>query len=68
MGSFEIYKNQIIIVKVNEEVTSASGCSIDKLTHFIKQIEKVENRLKDKYPKVATKTKKHAKNIDKSTT
>ena len=39
MGSFEIYKNQIIIVKVNEEVTSASGCSIDKLTHFIKQIE-----------------------------
>ncbi len=39
MGSFEIYKNQIIIVKVNEQVTSASGCSIDKLTHFIKKIE-----------------------------
>jgi len=38
-GSFEIYKNRIIIVKVNEEVTNASGCSIDKLTHFIKEIE-----------------------------
>ncbi len=49
-ASFEIYKNRIIVVKVNEEVTGASGCSIDKLTHFIKQIEtefKVEllNRL-----------------------
>ncbi len=38
-ASFEIYKNRIIVVKVNEEVTGASGCSIDKLTHFIKQIE-----------------------------
>ena len=38
-GSFEIYKNQIIVVKVNEEITNASGCSIDKLTHFIKKIE-----------------------------
>jgi len=49
-ASFEIYKNRIIVVKVNEEVTGASGCSIDKLTHFIKHIEnefKVEllNRL-----------------------
>lgn len=38
-ASFEIYKNRIIVVKVNEEVTGASGCSIDKLTHFIKQLE-----------------------------
>lgn len=38
-ASFEILKNRIIVVKVNEEVTGASGCSIDKLTHFIKQLE-----------------------------
>ena len=39
-ASFEIIKNKIIVVKVNEEVTGASGCSIDKLTHFIKDAEK----------------------------
>lgn len=38
-ASFEIFKNKIIIVKVNEEVFSASGCSIDKLTRFIKEME-----------------------------
>ncbi len=38
-ANFEIYKNKIIIVKVNEEATHASGCSIDKLTQFIKQLE-----------------------------
>lgn len=38
-ATFKIYKNRIIIVKVNEEVIGASGCSIDKLTHFIKQLE-----------------------------
>jgi len=38
-GSFEIFKNRIIIVKVNEDVHGASGCSIDKLTRFIKEIE-----------------------------
>ncbi|MDX2174809.1 MAG: ABC transporter ATPase [Bacteroidota bacterium] len=38
-ASFEIFKNRIIVVKINEEVTGASGCSIDKLTHFIKQLE-----------------------------
>ncbi len=38
-GSFEIYKDKIIVVKVNEEVQGASGCSIDKLTRFIKSSE-----------------------------
>ncbi|MCW3077264.1 MAG: hypothetical protein JWO32_1873 [Bacteroidetes bacterium] len=38
-GDFEIFKNRIIIIKVNEEENAASGCSIDKLTRFIKQLE-----------------------------
>ncbi len=49
-ASFEIMYQRIIIVKVNEAVHGASGCSIDKLTRFIKETEqkfKVEllNRL-----------------------
>ncbi len=39
-ASFEIFKDRIIVVKVNEDVTGASGCSIDKLTRFIKDTEK----------------------------
>jgi hypothetical protein len=39
-ASFEIIKEKIIVVKVNEEVTNASGCSIDKLTRFVKDSEK----------------------------
>lgn len=38
-ASFEVFKNRIIVVKVNEDVHSASGCSIDKLTRFIKDLE-----------------------------
>jgi hypothetical protein len=38
-GSFEITGNRIIVVKVNEDIHAASGCSIDKLTRFIKQLE-----------------------------
>jgi len=38
-ASFEVFRNRIIIVKVNEDVHAASGCSIDKLTRFIKEIE-----------------------------
>jgi hypothetical protein len=38
-GSFEIIGDRIIVVKVNEDVHAASGCSIDKLTRFIKQLE-----------------------------
>jgi hypothetical protein len=38
-GSFELFKNKIIVVKVDEEVQGASGCSIDKLTRFVKATE-----------------------------
>jgi hypothetical protein len=36
-ASFEIFQHRIIIVKVNEDVHGASGCSIDKLTRFMKE-------------------------------
>ncbi|MEI8136673.1 MAG: ABC transporter ATPase, partial [Bacteroidota bacterium] len=42
-ATFDIIKNKIIVAKVNENITSASGCSIDKLTHFIKDAEKQFN-------------------------
>ncbi|MBL7930732.1 MAG: hypothetical protein JNL60_02460 [Bacteroidia bacterium] len=38
-ASFEIFEKRIILVKVNEDVSGASGCSIDKLTRFIKASE-----------------------------
>jgi hypothetical protein len=38
-AGFEIYKSRIIVVKVNEDVNNASGCSIDKLLRFVKQAE-----------------------------
>ncbi len=38
-ASFDIIGNRIIVVKVNEDVHGASGCSIDKLTRFIKETE-----------------------------
>jgi hypothetical protein len=38
-ASFNILHNRIILVKVNEKVASASGCSIDKLTSFVKDTE-----------------------------
>lgn len=38
-ASFEIIENRIVLVKVDEEATGASGCSIDKLTRFIKANE-----------------------------
>jgi hypothetical protein len=34
-ASFDILHKKIILVKVNESATEASGCSIDKLTRFI---------------------------------
>lgn len=39
-AGFEVFKNRIIVVHVDEDVHSASGCSIDKLTRFIKETEK----------------------------
>lgn len=36
-GAFEIYHDNFIVVGVDESKIPASGCSIDTLTHFIKQ-------------------------------
>lgn len=36
---FEIYQNRILIVKVDESLQAASGCSTDKLSRFIKETE-----------------------------
>lgn len=38
-ADFKIFKNRVIIVNVDEDVANASGCSIDKLTRFIKETE-----------------------------
>lgn len=38
-ADFSIFKKRIIIVRVNEAVQGASGCSIDKLLRFIKEVE-----------------------------
>ncbi|PBQ34123.1 ABC transporter ATPase [Sphingobacteriaceae bacterium] len=38
-ADFKIFKNRIIVVTVDEDVANASGCSIDKLTRFIKETE-----------------------------
>lgn len=48
-AGFGIYQDKVIIVKVNEQAHPASGCSIDKLLHFIKTSEKKYNvRLLDR--------------------
>jgi len=33
----DIYHNQFIVLMVDESLAGASGCSIDKSVHFIKQ-------------------------------
>jgi hypothetical protein len=38
-GDLDILINQVIVVKADQSYTQNSGCSIDKLTHFIKGIE-----------------------------
>ncbi|MFN3405116.1 MAG: hypothetical protein ACK40G_13525 [Cytophagaceae bacterium] len=38
-GSYNIFYNQFVVVGVDESVANASGCSIDKLTRTIKEIE-----------------------------
>ena len=38
-ASFELYKNRLLIFKVNESSYNASGCSIDKQTRFVKELE-----------------------------
>jgi len=39
-SSFEILHNRFLIVAVNEELTKASGCSIDKSVEIMRVIEK----------------------------
>lgn len=42
-SSCEIYKNRMLIIKVDETGFGASGCSIDKLHRFIKEQENLFN-------------------------
>ncbi len=39
-ASFELYKNRMLIMRVDESAYNASGCSIDKLQRFIQVQEK----------------------------
>ena len=39
-ASFELHKNRLLIMKVDESAYNASGCSIDKLQRFIQLQEK----------------------------
>lgn len=39
-ADFQLHKQRILIVTVDEEVHNASGCSIDKLLRFVKETEK----------------------------
>lgn len=38
-ASFEVYKNRLLIFKVNEANYNASGCSIDKQLRLVKELE-----------------------------
>lgn len=38
-ASFELYKNRLLIFKVNEAGYNASGCSIDKQVRLVKELE-----------------------------
>lgn len=38
-ASFELYKNRLLIFKVNETNYNASGCSIDKQVRLVKELE-----------------------------
>lgn len=38
-ASFELYKNRLLIFKVDETKYAASGCSIDKQLRFVKDLE-----------------------------
>ncbi len=42
-ASYELYKNRLLIFKVNEASYNASGCSIDKQTRFVKEQEQYFN-------------------------
>lgn len=38
-GSFEILHNLFLVIMIDEAITSASGCSIDKCFNFLKKME-----------------------------
>lgn len=38
-ATFELYKNRLLIFKVNEANYNASGCSIDKQVRLVKELE-----------------------------
>lgn len=40
-ASFELYKNRLLMFKVNEENYNASGCSIDKQLRLVKELEQL---------------------------
>ncbi|MES2590376.1 MAG: ABC transporter ATPase [Bacteroidota bacterium] len=42
-ASFDILHNRFIVLAVDEKQATASGCSIDKSVHFIKELEKQFN-------------------------
>ena len=39
-AAFEIFHNRFLVFFVDEKITKATGCSIDKSVHFIQAIEK----------------------------
>ena len=43
VAAFEIKYNQFIVIAANESVENPTGCSIDSLTHKIKEIENTLN-------------------------
>ena len=38
-SSFDVIENRIILLSVDENLADASGCSIDKMMHFIQAVE-----------------------------
>jgi hypothetical protein len=67
-AEFSIFKARIIVVKVNEDVHSASGCSIDKLVRFMKEVEnkfniELLNRLLVAYKQNEAVEVVHASNV-----
>ena len=43
-SSFKIIHNLFLIISVESDFSSPSGCSIDKLINFVKQINKLYNK------------------------
>lgn len=65
-AGFEIKYNRFIILVVDETLTGASGCSIDKSVHLMKEIEQdFQVNLFDRFH-VAWKDGNEVKSVDKS--